>query len=329
MSNFLDNGAVLPHGLLGHTQAAEMGGFNKTYKNTSMRLGIVVRSYPVGDPGNVSHLTTEYDVLVFEQNEDKGSSIMTYRNCMSSEGLGSIADFFERSLRVRDGGSPINSMINATGQNGAVVLIFCLDGMTEKAIIMGAVTHPDRQTNLVDDEPRLVGEYNGVEVRVNPDGSTSLTFQGATDNDGEPTDKTQGNTEIRIEKEGSFQVMHDQITFRMDRTTKTATLNAKQDIDLVAGGNINITATANVVVKCAEADVTASGKINVKSGADTTIDVTGDCKVTASGKINAKAAEIDLNGAVSGVTTLNSHQGVIDFITGVPVQPSQTVKADV
>src|ERR1700677_2628380 len=97
--NYLPNGTVLPFGLMGINHESEIAGFNKTYKNTAMRLGIIVKSFDVSDPANLTKLTTEYDILVFEQAEDKGSSIVTYKNCISAEGFGSIADFFERTLR--------------------------------------------------------------------------------------------------------------------------------------------------------------------------------------------------------------------------------------
>src|SRR5271165_381308 len=166
MDNFLENGTVLPSGLLSINEQATMEGFNKTYRNTSLRMGIIVKSYATSNPGNLLNLTTEYDVAVFEQNEDKGSTIITYKNCMAAEGMGSIADFFEKNLRVKENTSTTNSLIDTKNQNGALALLLCLDGMSDKALIIGAATHPDRQTTLLDEEPYLEGEYNGVNVKV-------------------------------------------------------------------------------------------------------------------------------------------------------------------
>lgn len=336
MDNFLDNGAVLPSGLLGNTGDSEIAGFNKTYRNTALRMGIVVKSYPKNDDKNLSKLTTEYDVLVFEQNEDRGSSIITYKNCLSAEGLGSIADFFEKSLRVRSGGNQDGKSIDTKNQDGAVVLVHCLDAVSEKAIIVGAITHPDRKTTIVGTDPHLEGEFNGVNIKVGADGSTTLTFKGATNSKGKPTDASQGNTTIKIEKDGSFQADHDKVKLRLDRNGD-ASITAKKNINLTADGSINITAKADVNVKCVNAKIDASGKADIKTGGDTNLTVGGNCtakvsgtaKVTAGGKIETKAPAIQLNGSVSGITTANSHLGVIDLITGVPVTPSPTVKADV
>jgi len=263
MDNFLENGAVLPSGLLGSNERSAMEGFNKTYKNTAMRMGVVVRSYAASNPKNMLKLTTEYDVSVFEQNEDRGSSVITYKNCISSEGMGSIADFFEKNLRVRENFSDNTTLINTNNQNGAIVLIHCLDGVSDKAIITGFVTHPDRQTTLLNEDPYLEGEYNGANIQVNTDGSTVFTFNGATDNDGNPIDDSQGPTVIQVETDGSFQVNHSTITFRLDKNG-TATLTANADLDLNITGDVNVTAQGKAVVTVTgDADITSSGNVNV------------------------------------------------------------------
>lgn len=263
MDNFLDNGTVLPFGLLGDNNEGLMAGFNKSYRNTPLRMGIVIRSYDISDLNNASKLSTEYDVYVFEQNEDKGSTIITYKNCLSSEGLGSIADFFEKNLRVRTATSTTAStLINTTGQDGAIVLILCLDGMSDKAIIISGLTHPDRQTNLVNSDPFLEGEYNGVNIQVATDGSATFTFKGATDNNGDPIDSTQGNTVAKVETDGSFQINHSTITFRLDKNG-TATLTANTDVDINATGDVNVVTKGDTTVQCTNATVTASANATI------------------------------------------------------------------
>lgn len=270
--NYLPNGTVLPFGLMGVSQDAGMAGFNQTYKNTALRLGIVVRSYDVSVPQNQSKLTTEYDVQVFEQKEDKGSSVVTYRNCISAEGMGSIADFFERTLRVKESNSKNSKNINTKNQNGAVVLILCLDGVTEKAIIIGAVTHPDRKSTLAGHTAHLEGEFNGVNVKVEDSGAATFTFKGATDNNGKQKDASQGNTVIAVEQDGSFQINHKTITFRLDK-----------------GGVVSLKSTGDVNVDCATANVKASG--------DATITAAGTATVEApTVKLGAGAAEAVIKG---------------------------------
>lgn len=300
MSNFLENGTILPYGLLEENNNAAIAGFNKTYRNTALRIGIVIRCYPISDSKNLSKLTNEYDVLVFEQNEDRSSSIITYKNCMCAEGMGSMADYFYKSLRIRK--NTKKTLIDTKGQDGAVVLIHCLDGVSEKAIIISSVTHPDRPNKLKTSEPYMEGEYNGVNIKVNEDGSTSLTFKGATNNDGTAKDPSQGNTEIKIEKDGSYQVNHKTINFRLDKSG-TASLTTKENVNVTAKGNITFQVTGN-----------------------TTINSNGKCDVKSSGKTTVTASEINLNGA-SGKVLTNVTDPVIDLITGVPTSGVTTVKA--
>lgn len=312
MSNKMNNGAILPTGLLGDSGHAMMAGFNKTYKNNALRIGVVVNSYPVSDDKNRSKLTTEYDVLVVEQHEDKGSTTLLYRNCMSSEGLGSIADFFEKALRPKKKKTTKGDSVNLKGQDGAIVLLLCLDGMSDKGIIISALTHPDRKTTLKDEGPRLEGEYNGLNIKVEKDGSATLTFRGATDSEGKPLDASQGDTIIGIEKDGSFQTKHKTITQRLDKNGK-ASLTADDDISNTTKKNFNVTATENIAMKATKnfnADMkdfvlNASGsatmnmqKLSIASQSD--IMVKGSqLQIEASSMAKIKSTMITLDGLVN------------------------------
>jgi len=253
--NFLPNGTVLPFGLMGISGESSIAGFNKTYRNTAMRLGIVIKSYDVSDESNLSKLTTEYDVSVFEQIEDRGSSIITYKNCISAEGMGSIADFFERTLRIRENTSDQSKLIDTKNQNGAVVLIHCIDGVSEKAVIVGSITHPDRKSTLAGHLAHLEGEFNGVNIQVNDDGSANFTWKGPTNNDGTPVNADLTPTVVSVAADGSFQIKHKTVTF-----------------DLAIGGDVTLTTTADVNVSCTNATITASGDANVNASGTATID---------------------------------------------------------
>lgn len=312
MSNHLFNGTVLPNGLLGDDPQQLMAGFNKSYKNYPMRVGVVMETYTIDNEQNKSKLSTEYDVLVIEQHEDKGATTIMYRNCMSAEGLGSIADFFEKTLRKKKKKTTKGDSTNLNGQNGAVVLMLCLDAMSDKGIIISQLTHPDRKTTLKTDEPRLEGEYNGVNIKVETDGSTMLTFRGATDNDGKIIDSSQGDTIIKIEKDGSYQVNHKTITQRFAKDGK-ASLTADDDIsnttkknfNVNATENINLTATKNFALQCAELMAKASGsatlecqKLSIKAQSD--IEIKGSqIKAEAESMAMIKAPTITLDGQVA------------------------------
>jgi len=150
--------------------------------------------------------------------------------------------------------------------------------MSDKGIIISALTHPDRKTNLKDEGPYLEGEYNGVNVKVNTDGSCSLTFRGATDSYGKPTDSSQGDTEMKVETDGSYQVSHKNTTMRLDKsgvvtldtksdvnvTTKEGNLTVnvlKGDIKILAPqGNLRVTIKKDVIIEC-QGTATIEGKL--------------------------------------------------------------------
>ena len=302
MTNFLDNGSVLPHGLLGISAKSSVGAFNKTYKNTSLRMGIITAIYPFDDDNNHSGLTTEYDVVVFEQNEDRGATTQLYKNCMAAEGLGSIADFLEMNRRPLLEKTSSGQGINTTGQDGAIVLLLCMDGNSDKGVIVGSITHPDRPTNLMSNKPYLEGEYNGLNVVINNDGSTTLTFKGATDNKGVPIDSTQATTTVKIEKDGTFQINNETVTLRLDRTVGTATLKAKTNVDVtVDEGDITATATKGNITCTAKGNITASAEGNLAATAkgNITADAEGNLVATAKGDItmDGSGGKLKLSGA--------------------------------
>lgn len=299
-SNFLDNGSVLPFGLLGHNGEAAIAAFNRTYNNTSLKAGIVIKSYSANDPKNVTGLCTEYDVLVIEQTGDSGAVPTIYKNCLSSQGMGSIADYFEAALRPSTIQTVKNGPITFKDQDGAVVFLQCLDGVAEKGIIIGSFNNPNRKTNLIDDSPKLQGEYNGVNVLVNTDGSCSIKFKGPTDNKGAATSSV-GQTEFKIETDGSFQFDHSKVTIRGDKS-----------------GTVTITSSADTTINCVNA--------NINSSADTKVVAGGACDITSSGNTVVTAAEIHLNGSAGQILTTISDP-VIDSIFGTPTEGIPTVKS--
>jgi len=215
MSNFLESGAVLPSGLMGHDSSAMMAGFNKSYRNTSLRVGVVIQSYPVSDPNNHSKLTNEYDVSVIEQYENKGITSIIYRNCMSRDSLGSIADYLEFTIRPKMSKSTKDDAINLSKQDGAIVLLLCLDGVSDKAIIIGGLIHPDRTTKLSGTAPQLFGEYNGVAISISEEGAIKLSVSGPTDNKGLHSG-TVLTSSASVSSDGTIELSTDTATITMD-----------------------------------------------------------------------------------------------------------------
>jgi hypothetical protein len=262
MSNFLTNGAVLPFGLLSSDTGSAIAAFNRSYKNTALRVGVITASHPIGDKNNINKLTIEYEVSVLEQNECESITAVTYSNCICSESFGSIADFFEKSLRPMKSNKNKKNVVDLKNQNGSIVLIHCLDGMTAKAIIVGSLTHPDRKTTLTSSDPYLEGEYNGVNIKVGTDGSTSLTFNGPTDNDGNTT-TANGGTVFQIKADGSFEFKHSSIDILADKSGA---------LTITTKANCSIQAQGDLVANCTNATITASGNANVTASGTATVE---------------------------------------------------------
>lgn len=255
MSNHLDNGSVLPHGLLGDNQNL-LDGFNKTYNNTSLKVGVIVKTYPINDPDNRTGFAPEYDVIAVEQNEDRGVANILYRHCLSATALGSLADFFDMAFRQRETKENKGQATRISGHDGSVVLFMCLDKSSDKGIIIGAFPHPDRPSTIPSEAPYLEGEYNGVNIMIEEQGNPTLTFNGATDNQGEVLDDSQGPTEVKIEEDGSMQFMHDGVTLRLDKSG-TADLTAEDDITNTTKTNFVVAAQSGIKMEASAGNLAA------------------------------------------------------------------------
>lgn len=312
MDNFLGNGGILPFGLLGQGDQSGMEGFNKTYKNTAMKVGVIVACYPTNNEKNRTKLAPEYDVIAIEQLEDKGTTAITYRNCLMASSLGSVADFFEMTLRQRKNKKYKGDAPRLNEQNGTVCLLLCLDSSSEKAMIIGCFPHPDRKTNIKDEKPYMEGEYNGVNFKVETDGSTTVTWKSPTDENGALLNTKETPTTMKIEKDGSFQLDHKTVKMRLDKNGK-ADLSADDDISNTTKKNFNVTATENVSIKSskntsmemADFSVKASGsanwgmqKLSIKSDSDIKIEGS-QFAVEAASMAKIKASKITLDGLVS------------------------------
>ena len=112
--------------------------------------------------------------------------------------------------------------------------------------------------------------------------------------------------------------------------TGTVTEDLKAEVTRTITGKLTET-IKNDVVRKVQGNLTqdVSGNISDKAGGNTSQNSGGNHNIVAGGNVDVMGAQILLNGSASGVTTENSHMGVIDLITGVPVSPSTTVFADI
>jgi len=258
----------------------------KVFGNTSLRLGLVLEIIEIDDEKNISKLGPEYNVLAIEQDEGNGSSTTVYKNCISIDAFGGVADYFQ--FRHRAAKDPKKAQKEGTikDETGSIVLMLCLDGNSEKAVILKSVHNPSRNVLLEKDKEHYAeGEFNGVNFQVDKEGALTVTFRSATEDDGTPKDTEAGGTELKIEKDGSFEINDgplegdlaktykkpeegqeqqeeeqqeeedsDAIPFekiRMDKTKKTIDVESREDQSYKTDKNFNFEAkeSMNITLK--------------------------------------------------------------------------------
>jgi hypothetical protein len=290
---------VPPSGLLDIISPSKLSATNKNLNNTPLRMGVVVRVHEVTDESNISKLFPEYDVVTGEQNKQLGQSFVEYMNCISMDSLGGIADFFEKKLRKSDS-EDFKKTYSFDKQNGSLVLLLCIDGFSDKAIIVGSIPHASRKTKLTKEAGlHLEGEYNGLNWKIDKDGALTVTFKSKTNNEGVPQDKQAGGTHIQIDKTGQVDINTglkdaEETYIRMDKKNK--------NVGLKAGSNIGLTAKKNVAIN-------AEGNIEALSKANVAINAEGTAKFTSKSSISIEGASaVDIKG---GNVTITGNNGVI------------------
>lgn len=310
-SNRLPSGGVLPSSLLKMDYSSQTAGFDKKYSNNSLRMGVVIASYPTENKNNIGKLTTEYDVLVMEQDKNKSVTPLTYKNCISMDGLGSITDYFEKAFRSQKKAKNKASAQSPSNQDGAIVLLLCLDGSSEKGIIIGAAPHPNRKSKLKQGQV-MAGEFNGISILVNEDGSANLSFKGATNNDGSPVDKNQGTTSIDIEKDGTLQIKNKGVTTRLEKAgnvllslAQALSINAQKDASVSAnavsvkttGGDITLTSAQKIAMEASGSATFKASEGNLEFGSD--LAIKSKSLSINSNQVSIKGNSITLDGRVA------------------------------
>jgi phage gp45-like len=304
----MNNSFVPPSGLLSQISTSKISAFSKNMNNNSLRLGVIVKVHDIEDESNLSKVLPEYDVITTEQNKDMGQSFVTYTNCIAADSLGGIADFFEFKRRPSEK-EDFKQTFDVNKHDGSMVLLLCLDGYTDKAIIISAITNVQRKTTLTkDNELHLEGEYNGLNWKVDKEGALTVTFRSATDSKGVPQDEQSGGTFVKMDKEGSIEL---NTNLKEKDVTSVKLDKAKKDITVTAGQSISQTAQKDIKM-AAEGELSGSAKgslsfvtegaakISAKSGltldGSSQVDIKGDTtKITGGNMVQIEGGKLMIN----------------------------------
>lgn len=261
---------------------------NEVFNNSNLKYGIIVDCFDIDDDKNITKLAPEYNVMVIEQKQQEGVEPKLYTHCISIDGFGGVSDFFEHKLRPvnkKEGKEEAKLDIDFSKQFGNIVLILCLDGSTDKGIIVKSLPHPGRKTNLTKENGlHMEGEYNGLNWKVDKDGALTVTFKSATDNEGKPIDEKTGGTFVNIDKTGSVDInTNDGTNIKLDKANK--------DIIANAGNNVTIKSVKDTTIE-------ATGKATIKSTADLIMDSGASAKISSKSAMNIEAkGELEVKGA--------------------------------
>jgi hypothetical protein len=185
------------------TRDADTEAFSGNNSNSLLRIGLIYRVIAPEDADSRSKKVVEYDVLV-NHKENGATTGVLYHNCVVANPLGGKADKETRILRPDKN----------TGL-GTRVLILCINGEQNSGMIISGVrstADSDKGIIPVDrtkDFARFEWEYNGINFLIQDDGSVTVTYKGATKNDGnlrDSVDKKAVGTSLNINKDGDFKV---------------------------------------------------------------------------------------------------------------------------
>lgn len=303
---------------------------NRLFGNNTLKMGVVIEVLDTDNENNKSGQSVEYNVMAIEQQESFGINSAIYKNCIAIDSFGGIADFFQFKRRAPIDNKKVQEESTMNNQEGSVVLMLCLDGNAEKAIIIGQLPNPSRKTNLTPEkEHHGEGEFNGIRYSVDKDGAFTLTFKGATDDDGVPKDADVGGSQIKIEKDGSLEVNDAPITaemsggnridapegkdgkggdditnekIRIDRTAMEIIMESRKDFKITTDTNFDLNTKEDTKITCKDLVMKCEGKASINSD--------GAFKIDAKGAFNLKATTVDVES--SATTTHKTSLFTID-----------------
>ena len=206
--------------------------------------------------------------------------------------------WYQQVYRDEVGGKAKHMVVEQRGDLGEFISRTEIGSAKNKDEIDQAVwTRTVKNTGEVDFFIRAPGEAEGYKLNIKPDGTFAMNVAGKTKIDIKPT----GEMDLNV--------------------------NEKCKLNIKPSGETHL----NVAEK-ADIKIEPSGKmtINIGPGKVTMIfKEDGSLELETSKEIKFKSPKIIHNEEKSGITTFNSHKGVIDLITNFPCEASTTTYGDV
>lgn len=247
----MNDNTIIPS-YLGSSNRGEETVLTKT-DNPLLRVGEVKKIIYPDKPESISKQFIEYAVEVVSKDGNSPSTTTFYVGCLLSNVFGGWADRLNYTLREDKKTQETNENVYGVGSK---VLILCVNGDTDNAVILSGV--PDTGTQPEQKETNqghnLFFEFNGVQFTINKDGELKLVFRGATNTDGTLKDGAVEEAEgsyVQINKEGDIKVAtpEDNQFLLINHKDKKIEILAQTEHNTVVKGEVNLTADNDVNIK--------------------------------------------------------------------------------
>ncbi len=287
----LPNGHVIPSYMGVRTRGEAP--VDDRFTNFALRRGEVREVIYPSDSRSVSKHFVEYLVEVEQSDVGAHGGSTLYLGCIAANTFGGFADKLRYTLRADSGETTREDGIGT----GAKVLLLCINGHTDSAIILGGVPDPSMSPpDSQQDGHHLTFEFNGVSAQINKDGEFKLQFRGKTKVDGslDAPEEAQPTT-LEIRKDGSFEV------YTKDGQQSICLDHASGKLSVLADNELGV--TVNEALKVETGDTA-----EFDFGDDCTLAIDGSLEIDASGAIDITAnrlVTIDSAGVHIGMATEN------------------------
>lgn len=219
---------VLPHFL--DYQGTEASGYVKSLSDPVMRVGRVSKAYSPNEATNGNKRHFEYDVEVEHSDFGSNFTTITYPRARVVSLFGGIADYLRFTPRIEAPKAPELTQ-------GSLVLVLCINGDTQQAVIIGGIPHPKREKDDPSKGHNLEFSFNGIFLTINQDGELEAKFRGATNPDNtlaSSADPAAEGTLIQFKKDGNIEV----------ESTKELHIVAREHVNIESTG-VNLGGASN------------------------------------------------------------------------------------
>lgn len=291
MTTLRDN-SVIPS-YLGVEERGQDTGSDDLLTNFVLRLG-EVRSinYP-GDDLNYSGKQVEYSVEVQHRDGSGMTTSTMYQGVTATTLFGGVADRLEMTYRADSKTGP-----DGVG-NGSKVLLLCISGDQQKAVILGGISTPTKKATK--QGHNLFFEFNGAQFTVTDEGEAQFLHKGPTLADGsikEDFKDFEGGF-VRFDKYGNIIVsgpggeqFAKLVVHNPDDGTQDSSIQVQADklLRVHVAGQTEISGTGNTFIESTDGGISLTANDGVFVGASTDYWMKGTTYRLAEGVMNQTLA---------------------------------------